>query len=54
MSPIGQSRGKNKVSIPDNLYTAILAVAFGAVIATAGFVAYMCQTQYGTIFSIPQ
>ena len=41
-----------KVSIPDNLYTAILAVAFFVVIATAGFVAYMCYSQYGT-FSAP-
>ena len=53
MSPKAQSRGKNRVSIPDNLYTAILAIAFGVVAATAGFVAYMCQTQYGTIFTIP-
>lgn len=53
MSPAGQSRSKNKVSIPDNLYTAILAIAFCVVAATAGFVAYACQTQYGAIFSIP-
>jgi len=53
MSPKGQSRGKTKVGIPDNLYTAVLAIAFGVVAATAGFVVYMCQTQYGTIFSIP-
>jgi biopolymer transport protein ExbB/TolQ len=52
MSPIGQSR-KGKTGVPDNLYTAILAVAFGIVLASAGFVAYQCYTQYGTLFSIP-
>jgi uncharacterized membrane protein (DUF4010 family) len=44
-------RGK-KVSVPDNLYTVILAVAFCAVLATAGYVAFQCYTQYETIFSI--
>jgi len=52
MSPNGQSRGK-KLTVPDNLYTIILALAFCAVLATAGFVAYQCYTQYGTIFKIP-
>jgi len=51
MSPAMQSRGK-KVSVPDNLYTAILAVALVAVLATAGFVAYQCYTQYETLFTI--
>jgi hypothetical protein len=49
MSPAMQSRGK-KVTAPDNLYTVILAVALCAVMATAGFVAYLCYTQYETIF----
>ncbi len=52
MSPVGQNRGKT-VKIPDNLYTVILAVACGLVITTIAFVAYMCQTQYGTLFSTP-
>ena len=52
MSPNGQARGK-KISVPDNLYTAILALAFCAVLATAAFVVYQCYTQYGTIFQIP-
>jgi len=47
MSPAPQS---GKVSIPDNLYTAILALAFITVLATAAFVAYKCSSQYGTIF----
>lgn len=51
MSPAISSRSK-KVSVPDNLYTVILAVALCSVLATAGYVAYMCMTQYGTIFSI--
>ena len=51
MSPAMSSRGK-KVSAPDNLYTVILAVALCAVLATAGYVAFLCQAQYGTIFKI--
>jgi hypothetical protein len=51
MSSALPARGK-KVTIPDNIYTVILVVAFGAVLATAAFVAYQCYTQYGTIFNI--
>lgn len=51
MSPAMQSRGQ-KISVPDNLYTVILAVALVAVLATAGFVAYQCLTQYETLFKI--
>ena len=51
MSPAMSSRGK-KVSAPDNLYTVILAVAFCAILATAGYVASQCYTQYETIFNI--
>jgi hypothetical protein len=36
-----------------NLYTAILAVAFGVVLATAAFVAYKCYFDYSTLFTIP-
>ncbi len=52
MSPAGQKSG-SKVSVPDNIYTAILALAFGAVLATAAFVAYICHSQFGTLFNIP-
>ena len=52
MSPGVQICGP-KVSAPDNIYTVILALAFGIVLATAAFVAYKCQVQYGTIFQIP-
>ncbi len=52
MSPNGQARGK-KVTVPDNLYTIIIALAFCAVLATAVFVAYKCYMQYGTLFKIP-
>ena len=53
MSPAVQSRGK-MISVPDNLYTVILAVAFCAVLASAAYVAYQCYSQYETLFSIPQ
>lgn len=52
MSPLPQSRG-GKISPPSNLYTAILAVALGVVLATAAFVTFKCFTQYGTIFGLP-
>ena len=52
MSPNGQARGK-KVTVPYNLYTIILALAFCAVLDSAAFVAYQCYTQYGTLFKIP-
>ena len=53
MSPAVQSRGK-KISVPDNLYTVILALAFCAVLATAAYVAFKCNQQYETLFTIPQ
>ena len=52
MSPNMQTRSK-KVSIPSNIYTVILAIAFSIVLATAAFVAYTCYFQYGTIFMVP-
>jgi flagellin-like protein len=47
-----QSRSA-KIAVPSNLYTAILAVAFAVVLATAAFVAFKCFTQYETIFGMP-
>ncbi|MBN2132878.1 MAG: hypothetical protein JW741_25490 [Sedimentisphaerales bacterium] len=52
MSPMPQARG-GKVSPPSNLYTAILAVAVGVVLATAAYVTFACYTCYGTIFTLP-
>ncbi len=52
MSPNGPARG-GKITVGDNLYTVILALSFGLVLVTAVFVAYMCYSQYGTIFKIP-
>lgn len=52
MSPNGQSGGGKAVT-SNNLYTIILALAFLAVFATIGLVAYKCYTQYGTFFNIP-
>ena len=51
MSPMPQRSAQ--IAVPSNLYTAILAVAFGAVLATAAFVAIQCYGQYGTIFGMP-
>ncbi len=51
MSPMPQSR-PTKPAVPSNLYTAVLAVAFAVVLATAAFVAFKCFTQYETIFSL--
>jgi len=47
MSPAMQSK---KISVPDNIYTVILGLAFVAVLATAAFVAYKCSSQFGSIF----
>ena len=43
---------KSKVSAESNIYTGILALAALALAASAGFVAYMCHTQYGTILKV--
>lgn len=51
MSPMPQRGGR--VSPPSNLYTAILAVAVGVLLATAAYVTYACSSQYGTIFGLP-
>ena len=52
MSPEAQVYDKKSIA-PSNLYTIILALALGIVLATAAFVAYKCHFQYGTIFKIP-
>ncbi len=41
-----------KIKALSNLYTALLALACGAVAATAGFVAYKCWFVYETLFKI--
>jgi hypothetical protein len=41
-----------KVIASSNLYTVVLALACGIVIATAGLVAYKCWFDYGTLFKI--
>ncbi len=53
MSPDGQTRGGKPVA-SNNLYTVILALALGIVLAAAALVAYKCYFQYGTIFGIPK
>ena len=51
---IGVNAGIVKTVAENNLYTVILALAFGLVLATSIFVAYKCYTQYGTFFSVLQ
>jgi hypothetical protein len=50
MSALETTTGKVKAS--SNLYTALLALACGAVAATAGFVAYKCWIIYETLLKI--
>lgn len=52
MSPDIQARVVKPVPF-SNLYTVILALAFGIVLVTAAFVAYKCYFDYGTLFKIP-
>jgi len=42
----------SKTNAVSNAYTVYLALAFGVVAACAAYVAYICYTQYGTIFNI--
>jgi hypothetical protein len=52
MSPMPQPRG-GKIAPPSNLYTAILAVAVGVILAAMAYVTFACYTRYGTIFGMP-
>ncbi len=52
MSPDGPGNG-GKTTALSNLYTVILALALGVVVATAVFVTYKCYFQYDTVFKIP-
>ncbi len=51
MSPMPQRGGK--IAPPNDLYTAILAVAVGVLLATMAYVTFACYTRYGTIFGMP-
>ncbi len=51
MSADKANRGR-KISVSSNVYTAMLALALGAVCATSLLVAFKCFVQYGTIFRI--
>lgn len=48
MSPNVQPGAKKSTPL-NNLYTVILAMACGVVLATTAFVAYMCYVQYERI-----
>ena len=50
MSPKRSNSGQKA---PNNLYTAILALAFFVVVATSALVAYRCYMDYETIFQLP-
>lgn len=45
---------KKAVKESSDVFTALLALATVSVVATAGYVGWMCYTYYGTIFSIVQ
>ncbi|HUT29129.1 MAG TPA: hypothetical protein VMX13_04990 [Sedimentisphaerales bacterium] len=51
MSPGGRNQG-GRVAATDNLYTVVLALAFGVVLATAVFVTYKCYRQYGSVLKV--
>ena len=51
---MNELRTAGKVKAANNLYTALLALACGVVAATAGFVAYKCWFDYGTLFKITE
>ncbi|MHC4154372.1 MAG: hypothetical protein ACYST6_05555 [Planctomycetota bacterium] len=53
MSPMGRNAG-GRAAAPDNLYTVILALAFGLVLATAVFVSFKCYRQYGSILKVSE
>lgn len=46
------NKKKNGRLVGSNIYTALLALACGIVLATAGFVAFVCHSQYGTLFKV--
>ncbi|MGA2323595.1 MAG: hypothetical protein ABSG22_07085 [Sedimentisphaerales bacterium] len=52
MSPEAQIRSAKPAAM-SNLYTVLLAVAFGVMSATAAFVAVKCYFIYETLFKIP-
>ncbi len=52
MSPEAPIRSTKPEAV-SNLYTAILALALGVMIAAAAFVAYKCYFDYNTLFTIP-
>jgi len=47
MSPSGAMQGR-KIEAPSNVYTAILALVFFIVLATAVVVSCLCYSQYQT------
>ena len=52
MSAREQIIGKKIIAL-NNLYTAIIAFAFGLMLDTVIFVTLNCYFKYGTIFKIP-
>ena len=46
-------QGKKQKAAPNNIYTALIGLTFLIVLATAGFVAWKCFTEYNTILNIP-
>ena len=43
---------KKKTAASSDVYTAILALATCVAASTAGYIAYICYTNYGSIFQV--
>ena len=50
MSPGGQTRGK-KATVPDNVYTVLLAAAFLVTLGSAIFTLAMCYVRYEALLT---
>jgi len=50
MSP--KNTAEKNIGAISNLYTALLALACGILVATAGLVAYKCYIDYETLFKV--
>jgi hypothetical protein len=53
MAEIAQQARSPKPKSVNTIYTALLAISFIAVIASAALVVFKCFSQYGSLFPIP-
>jgi len=47
------NQNKNR-TVESDIFTALLALATGAVLATSVYICYLCYSYYGTIFKIAE